>query len=187
MKDKKTHRRMHQPLFRAAAVASLLLITDATSAANAATRQFGWFSIDFPDGYARLPKTDVVQFATPDRFVVTVDVLNHHAMSPQEEGKAIQDFRRYAQEQLVSLADRHGAIAIPLREETLSAGRILFSIACETQASQFGLFFLLISPHGNIAQLVVEGRGAATEQMPRFRPLMETGRWAGEEVSATSR
>jgi hypothetical protein len=169
-------------------VASILLISLVTCVANAATWRFDQFSIDWPDGYVRLPKPDVAVFVNSDGIAVTVDVLNHRAMSPQQEAagapEVIQGFRRYASEQLVAVAARHGHIAIPLREETLSGGRILFSLADE-QASRFGLFFLLISLHGNIAQLVVEGPGVAAEQMPRFRPLIEAGHWTGEAASAS--
>ena len=183
----KTDYRTRRPLSRAATVlASLLLIAEGTCAANAEVWRFGEFNIDWPDGYVRVPKADVIQFVNPNGVGVTVDVLSHRAMSPQLEGEEIQGFRRYAREQLVSLATRHGNIVIPLHEETLSAGRILFSVADEKQASQFGLIFLLISPHGNIAQLVVEGPGAATEQMSRFRALMETGRWTGEAAQNPS-
>jgi hypothetical protein len=123
-----------------------------------------------------------------DGVAVTVDVLNHRAMSPQQEAASapavVQDFRRYASEQLVAVAIRHGHIAIPLREETISGERILFSVASE-QAGRFGLLFLLISPHGNIAQFAVEGPGVAAEQMPLFRPLIEAGHWTTEAASAS--
>jgi hypothetical protein len=45
------------------------------------------------------------------------------------------------------------------------------------QKPYFGLLFAIISREGRITQLVVEGPGTAEEQVPKFRPFVETARW----------
>jgi hypothetical protein len=161
-------------------VAPLVMADAQTNPASAAEWQFGEFSIQWPDGYARLPNPKVLQFQNATGMVVTVDVVGHKPFDEAGEKKAVQTWTNYAHTEFARIAGRHGAIVIPLKEEHLPSGSTLFSIGCDGDQggqSHFGLLFLDISLKGHLAQIVVEGPGLAKAHAERFRTLFETAHW----------
>jgi hypothetical protein len=150
------------------------------SAVQAETWNFGDFHIDWPDGFAHLNAPGTDQFQRADGVGVTVDVRGHGPMTKPQEQEAVEKWRSYAHNQLTEAAAKYGQVVIPLQDEKLASGVELFSLADE-QASEsgksFGLFFLLISPDGQVVQIALDGPGFASERMREFRPIMDTAKW----------
>ena len=66
------------------------------------------------------------------------------------------------------------------KQERLPSGSLLYWIGVDQlqgSAEHFGLLFLDISPHGRIAQFVIEGPGLAKDHVKEFRRVKETERW----------
>ena len=150
------------------------------SASRAEPWTFGAFHIDWPDGFVHQDIAGSDQFQRADGVGVTVDVLGHGPLTKPQEQAVIDRWRSYAHNELVAAAGRSGQIVTPLQEEKLASGMELFSLADE-QGSEtgknFGLFFLLISPDGQIVQIAMDGPGFASQRMREFRPVMNTAKW----------
>jgi hypothetical protein len=142
------------------------------------------FTISWADGYQRVsePRDGKIQLVAEDRGIaVTMTVTGHHLSEEAEFQKLRASFTAYATDELPKIAKRHGSIVIPLQRNDLPSGTILFVLGeHQKSAGKFGLFFLLISPQGRAAQIVVEGRGRPEDRISEFRNLVETARWKEE-------
>jgi hypothetical protein len=141
---------------------------------------FGPFSIQWPDGYTRLPSNSITQFRNNDGILVTVDVVTFKAASPEDVQTNLANARKYATTEFAAVADRHGKVTRPLSEQPLPNGDTLFVVASDGGlfGSHFGLLFLDISHKGNIAQIDVEGSGKQDKYFDQFRALFDTANWS---------
>jgi hypothetical protein len=162
-------------------LAAVLLSAGTHSApASAEDWRFGDFQIEWPNGYVRQPTPGLERFRNPDGVIVTVDTLGPAPTSGEAGRQAVEHWEAYGRNQMVATAARHGAVVIPLHEETLASGAILMSVADERRVDgqeKFGLLFLVIAPDSRVAQIVVEGPGSAEARMGEFRPLFATAHW----------
>lgn len=148
--------------------------------AVAADWTFEDFSIQWPDGFERLAGNDGTQFQNSEGIGVTVDVLGHGPMDESRVQNQINKWSRYAHDEFVSLASRHGEIVFPLKQERLPSGSLLYWIGVDGHhgsSEHFGLLFLDISPQGRLAQFVVEGPGLAKDHVREFRNAIGTEHW----------
>ena len=141
---------------------------------------FGDFHIDWPDGFVHQDTPGVDQFVRDDGIGVTVDVEGHGPLPKPKEREAVGHWQAYARTEMTALASRNGQIVIPLKDETLASGLELLSLSAERSSEagkSFGIFFLLVSPDGKMAQIIVEGPGFAAQGLRAFRPALDTARW----------
>jgi hypothetical protein len=150
---------------------------------------FGAFSIRWPDGFIHIPRSNL-QFLRRDGVAVTLKVLSHDDnIGATDERTFVDSWTKYAQTKLPEIAAGNAAvISIPLTEETLPSHSLSFSIASDEQIlgqQHFGLFFVVISPRGRMAQIVVEGNGFAKDHIDEFKTAVETAVW--RETDAENR
>lgn len=146
--------------------------------------RFGSFQIRWLDGFTRRTGSDAIQFYNAEGIGVTVDVMGHERVDLEHEQHMVQDWKKYGYNEMASVAARHGKVVAPVKEEKLSGDQILISISDQEQGSgtpSFGLFYLLISPHGRVAQIVVEGPGTVEQRVAQFRALIDTVQWTESE------
>lgn len=148
--------------------------------AAAADWTFDDFSIQWPDGYQRLAGSDGIYWKNSKGIGVTVDVLGHGPMDKATEQNQINKWSKYAHGEFAAIAARHGEIVFPLEQERMPSGSVLYWIGVDGHqgsSEHFGLLFLDISPHGRLAQFVIEGPGLAKDHVKEFRSVIETERW----------
>lgn len=148
--------------------------------AAAADWTFDDFSTQWPDGYQRLDGSNASSWRNSEGIGVTVDVLGHGPMDIAMEQDQIHKWSNYAHGEFAALAARHGDIVFPLKQERLPSGSLLYWIGVDGHQGSnvhFGLLFLDISPHGRLAQFVVEGPGLAKDHVKEFRSIIETEHW----------
>lgn len=141
---------------------------------------FGDFSIQWPDGYKHLAGNDGASWGNSNGIGVTVDVLGHGPMDKATEQDQINKWSEYAHGEFVAIAARHGEIVLPLKQERLPSGSLLYWIGVDGHhgsSEHFGLLYLDISPHGRLAQFVVEGPGLVKDHAKEFRDIFETEHW----------
>lgn len=138
------------------------------------------FVMQWPEGFVDGGNSQPRQFIGPNGLGLTVTAIPADGVPGATAAARIETLSDYAENTLAALAQKHGAVVVPLQHEALKSGSILYFVACDTVVEgkpYFGLFFAIISSDGSIAQLVVEGPGKAKEQFPTFRPFMDTARW----------
>ncbi len=141
---------------------------------------FGPFSIQWANGFTRLPEGSGMQYTNAEGVTVIVDNFVHKPMTADEEAGAVQNWVHFAQTSLPGLAAGQGRITRPLTSEDLPQGGTLYSVAADgldPSAPQFGLFFLDISKKGDIAQFTVEGTGLQKDHWDAFWKLFQTAKW----------
>jgi hypothetical protein len=149
--------------------------------AAATTWTFGSdFSIQWSDGYKHLVDNDGASWVNSQGIGVTIDVLGHGQMDKATEQAQINKWSDYAHGKFVAIAARHGEIVLPLKQERLPSGSLLYWIGVDGHhglSEHFGLLYLDISPHGRLAQFVVEGPGLAEDHAKEFRDVFKTEHW----------
>jgi hypothetical protein len=141
---------------------------------------FGDFSIEWPDGYQHLIDNGGSSWRNSEGVGVTVDVLGHTPIDSATEQDQISKWSKYARTEFLAIAARHGKIVFPLKQERLPSGSLLYWIGVDGHQGltrHFGLLFLDISPHGRLAQIVIEGPGLAKDHVKEFRSVIETEHW----------
>jgi hypothetical protein len=159
----------------------LLSAVFSTSSTVDVTWQLQGFTFNLPAGFSRVHATEAFQFISKNGVGLTVDaipVAEHAAQSEQ-----INKWVTYAEKELPRIANRHGTITVPLSKDVLQSGSVLCTLGESSKSSaigqRFGLFFVLVSPKGNVVQMVFEGSGDPVAAMSTFRPYVASASWGG--------
>jgi hypothetical protein len=135
-------------------------------------------TLEWPAGFRQV-NADPLQFANGEGVAVTVDVMGPDTDDEVVQSQMAEGWRAYVRNDLLQLARSHGEVVV-MRDETTAAGLPLSVIAIRQQRdgqARFGIFFVMISIHGQIAQIMVEGPGDPLARLAEYRPIFETARW----------
>ncbi len=157
----------------------LLCVVATVSNAEGHAWKLNDFSFSLPQSFSRIHKSDAFQLINTQGVGVTVDAIPQNDQMSSDQ--LIEKWSAYAENQISQVAERHGTIKVPLRREVLPSGNILYtleeSVNSKGRQHGFGLFFVLISPKGRIAQLVFEGPGDAGMSLETYRPYVVSAKW----------
>jgi hypothetical protein len=160
-------------------VGFLLCAVVSTSHAKDLTWEQNGFAFNLPAGFSRTHASDAFQLINAQGVGLTVDaILASSEVAPVQE---INKWSWYAETELLRIAGRHGSVTMPLHKEKLSSGSILYTLGetstPTTNGNRFGLFFVLITPSGDFAQMVFEGPGDPDTALSEFRPFVVSASW----------
>jgi hypothetical protein len=148
---------------------------------RAADWRFGTMSLQWLDGFERTPSADAARFVGPNGEVVLVTAMG--LREGGDAGKTAKHYLDFGEAELPKLSASKGKDVMQMRREELAEDITLFSTAAipKRDKRMFYLQFLAVSKTGRSALITIEGLGEPTEQLKRFRPLLDTIKWTSNE------